>query len=83
MPDDARPKIERKEGVTIGAYKEKHINVEINSKIIKNIIAYEVYNKEDPPPALEEYKTKVLKGARDHNLSEEYIKELKKVLEKR
>jgi len=83
LSDEAKRKVERKEGVTIGAYKEKHIDVEVDGRIVKNAITYVVCKKEDSPSASEEYKKRVLKGAKDHDLSDRYIEELKKILGKR
>lgn len=83
LPDDAKSKIEEKEGVTSNAYREKQVNVETSGRIIRNVITYEVYKKENPPPASEEYKKSVLKGAKQHDLSQQYIRDLERVLEKR
>jgi len=83
LPDEAKYKLEKKEGVTIGAYKETRVDIEVDDRIIKNVIIYIVCSKQITSPASEEYKKSVLKGAKNHNLSEKYIRELKKVLEKR
>ena len=83
LPDEAKYKLEKKEGVTIGAYKETRVDIEVDGRIVKNVITYIVCNKQNASPASEEYKESVLKGAKNHNLSKKYIKKLEKVLEKR
>jgi len=80
LPDEARSKVEKKEGVMSGAYKERLVSVEIDGRTVENIVTYEVCNKVNPPPASDEYKKSVLKGAKNHNLSQEYMKQLEMVL---
>lgn len=86
IPDKDRIKIEKKEGVSGGAYKEipKPLKVKTaEGTLINGVTSYEVCEKENPPPASKEYKNSVLRGACEHGLSEKYRIKLKAVLEKR
>lgn len=89
IPDEDKIKIERKEGVKSGAYREISSPLQIESvagNAISGVISYEVCEKEKPPyppAASQEYKKSVLRGACEHGLSEDYRAKLKAVLEKR
>lgn len=84
VPDKDITKINKKEGVCVGAYEPIIINVEdASEQIIGGVISYQVCKKIDANPASKEYKDSVLRGACEHGLSKEYRDKLKAVLEKR
>jgi len=89
IPNEDKLKIERKEGVKSGAYKEISSPLQIESvsgDAIGGVVSYEVCEKEQPPyppAASTEYKNSVLRGACEHGLSDDYRTKLKAVLEKR
>ncbi|MCX5693882.1 MAG: gamma-glutamylcyclotransferase [Candidatus Omnitrophica bacterium] len=89
IPDKDKLKIDIKEGLKGGAYRQipKPLQVETMAGAIrKGVISYEVCEKEKPlypPAASTEYKNSVLRGACEHGLLEDYRKKLKVVLEKR
>lgn len=88
VPDKDKAKIERKEGVRSGAYREIPSSLQIESVSgtdISGVVSYEVCNKEqspESPAASKEYKNSALLGACEHGLSEQYRRKLKAVLEK-
>lgn len=83
IPDEDITKINKKEGVCVGAYEPIIINVEdCDGHTINGIISYQVCEKNDSKPASKEYKDSVLRGACEHGLSEDYRVKLKDVLEK-
>lgn len=84
IPDTDITKINKKEGVCVGAYEPVIIKVEdYDGKITSGVITYQVCNKIDAKPASQEYKDSVLRGACEHGLSQGYRAKLKAVLEKR
>ena len=89
IPDEDKAKIEIKEGVKSGAYREilNPLQVETSpGTVVDGVISYEVCVKENPPyppAASKEYKDSVLRGVCEHGLSEGYRQKLRAVLEKR
>jgi len=84
LHDADRDKIDAKEGVKVNAYEPITVDIETEKgKLLNGILTYQVCRKEVPPPASQEYKDSVLRGACEHGLSEEYRAKLKAVLEKR
>jgi len=89
ISDKDKVKIDKKEGLKNGAYRQilKPLQVETMAGAIrKGVISYEVCEKEKPPyppAASTEYKNSVLRGACEYGLSDDYRTKLKVILEKR
>lgn len=84
LSDKDREKIDTKEGVKVHAYEPIAVDIETgDGKVLNGVLTYQVCEKEVPPPASQEYRDSVLRGACEHGLSVAYRKQLKAVLEKR
>ncbi len=81
VSDRALRAIDRREGVSAGAYKRETVGVDLGGEVVEAIV-YTVVNKErSGVKASEEYVSKVETGMREEGFPEEYInilKELKK-----
>jgi cation transport regulator ChaC len=68
-------KIDQKEGVAAGVYRQFKVDVLVDGKLIPNVISYEVIKKGNYPPS-GEYLDVIINGAEDHQLPKDYVDKL-------
>ena len=78
VPQNEVPKIDKKEDAP-RAYKRKSVQVVLANGMIREAMTYMVREKVGTVPPRKEYLDLYLKGAREHELPEEYIEFLKRI----
>lgn len=75
IPDDDKHLLDRKEGLGMG-YEEKNVSVEFQDGTIVNAFTYYATNIDPLSKPFDWYKEHVVRGARENNLPEDYIKDI-------